>query len=80
MTFTDTQLEILYHAWLLAHDGGKGQVIEPWAYPDAHDLAEHGWLERREVDDGELAWFWTPQAEAALNVSELVEDAKDRVN
>jgi hypothetical protein len=30
-------------------------VIEGWAYPDAHDLAEHGWLERRFEPDGEMS-------------------------
>ena len=46
MDCTETQQEILVNAYLLAREG-NGQVIEDWAYPDAHELAEAGWLERR---------------------------------
>jgi hypothetical protein len=49
MDFTDTQQEILVNAWLLAREG-KGQVVEDWAEPDAQQLADAGWLERRTVD------------------------------
>jgi hypothetical protein len=55
MEFTETQREILFNAWLFARDG-NGQVIEDWAYPDAHELAEMGWLERRFEPDGEMSW------------------------
>jgi hypothetical protein len=34
-----------------------------------------GWLERRLIGD-ELSWWWTPQAEAALNVSGLLQPGK----
>jgi hypothetical protein len=47
-------------------------VVQDDCYPDAHHLAEGGWLERRFVEpDGELAWFWTQQAETALDLSAL---------
>ena len=35
-------------------------------------LADTGWLERRYVDaTGDWAWFWTPQAEVALDMNTL---------
>ena len=46
----------------------------PWAYPDAHELAEAGWLERRSEPDGPSSWWWTPQAEAALDMTGLRRD------
>jgi hypothetical protein len=71
MDFTGTQQEILADAWLLAREG-KGQVVEDWAEPDAEELCEAGWLEKRTVDaTGDTAWFWTRQAEAALDLNAL---------
>jgi hypothetical protein len=78
MNLTETHRELLVNAWLLAREG-KGQVIQDWAYPEAHDLCEAGWLERRWLPDGELAWFWTQQAETALDVHRLT-DVEDRKN
>jgi hypothetical protein len=72
MTFTDTEAEILVNAWLLAREG-KGQVVEDWALPDADRLEQAGWLEHRCVEQG-IAWFWTAQAEAALDVNALRRD------
>jgi hypothetical protein len=74
MDFTDTKQEILVNAWLLARDR-KGQVLEDWAQPDAERLCEAGWLERRTVEaNGDTAWFWTSQAEAALDMNALRRD------
>jgi hypothetical protein len=71
MEFTETEQDILFRAWLLARDG-KGQVLEPAPYPEAVRLADAGWLERRYVDaTGDWSWFWTPQAEAALDMNAL---------
>ena len=70
MEFTETQAEILVNAWALAAKG-RGQVLTPGAYPDAIELAEAGWLERRGEDDGPSTWWWTPQAEAALDLNAL---------
>jgi hypothetical protein len=67
---TDEQLTILYRGWLLAREG-KGQVFEPWAYPEAHALSEQGWLERRFEPDGELSWWWTKDAETAFDLAAL---------
>jgi hypothetical protein len=72
--FTDTQEEILFRAWLLARDG-RGQVLEDWAEPDAEELCEAGWLERRTVNDtDDIAYFWTREAEGALDIQALRRD------
>ena len=74
MDFTETEQEILVNAWLLAREG-KGQVLEDWAMPDAQQLADAGWLERRTVDaNGDTAWFWTQAAETALDMNALRRD------
>jgi hypothetical protein len=74
MEFTETEQEILVNAWVLAREG-KGQVLEDWAEPDAQELADAGWLEPRTVDaTGHRAWFWTRQAETALDMNALRRD------
>ena len=70
MNFTETQQEILYRAWLLARDG-HGQVVTDEAIPDAHDLAEAGWLARRIEENGDISWWWTAQADVALELGAL---------
>ena len=71
MEFTDTEQEILVNAWLLAREG-KGQVLEDWAEPDAQQLADAGWLERRTVDDERRhRVVLDPQAETALDMNAL---------
>ena len=70
MTFTETQQDILYRAWLFARDG-NGQVVTDDAIPDAHALAELGWLERRFEDNGDMSWWWTSKAETALELGAL---------
>ena len=43
-----------------------------WAEPDAQQLADAGWLELRTVDaTGDTCWFWTQQAETALDMNAL---------
>ena len=79
MDFTATQQDILYRAWLLARDG-NGQVVTDEAIPDAHELAEQGWLERRFEPDGAMSWWWTPAAEGALDVNALLQSAVGRQN
>ena len=78
MQFDAEQLEILFRARMLGV--GRGQVLEGWAYPAAHELAEAGWLERRFQPDGELSWWWTPQAETALNLTALTASVEGRQN
>lgn len=80
MEFTETEQEILTNAYFLAREG-KGVVLEPWAFPEACRLHDAGWLERRPVDDSDdWAWFWTPQAEHALDHNALMQSAEGREN
>jgi hypothetical protein len=79
MDFTDTEAEILVNAWLLARVG-KGQVLEDWALPDAERLSEAGWLEQRSEDDGPSTWWWTPEAQAALDLNALTASVEGREN
>jgi hypothetical protein len=59
---------------LLAREG-TGHVVENWAEPDAQRLGDAGWLERRTVDvTGDTCWFWTAEAEAALDMNGLRRD------
>jgi len=73
MDFNETQAEILVNAYLLNLEG-KGQVVEDWAIPDAHHLAEAGWLSRRVEKGGDISWHWTDKAETALSLSALVSE------
>jgi hypothetical protein len=59
---------------------GKGQVLAGWAFPEAHRLTEAGLLSRRFEDNGDISWFWTPQAEMALDINALHESVKRREN
>jgi hypothetical protein len=77
--FTETQQDILYRAWLLARDG-NGQVVTDEAIPDADALAEAGWLERRIEPGGDMSWWWSAEAEMALDVGELFSTAQASVN
>ena len=52
--FTATQLDLLTAAYATSLDG-CGVVITNDAYPDAHRLAEAGWLERR-FEDATARW------------------------
>jgi hypothetical protein len=59
---------------------GHGLIISDDAYPIADALAEVGWLRREPRTDGEMAWFWTAEAEVARASGALVADAADRQN
>jgi hypothetical protein len=78
MHLTTEHLELAAAAHFASLDG-KGIVITDDAYVVAHDLAEHGWLQRRFQPDGELSWHWTPQADTALGLSNLL-DVQGRDN
>jgi hypothetical protein len=79
MDLNDTQLDLLFTAYALSLEN-SGMVIKDECYPDAHRLAEAGWLERRFTDDGELSWWWTSEADTAIAFSTLVVDARERSN
>ena len=80
MDFTETQAEILVNAWLLAREG-KGQVLEDWAEP-GRERAGRGRLARTPHSrrDRRTCWFWTPEAETALDMNALNQSAEGRQN
>ena len=54
---------------------------DPGLYVEAHELAERGWLERRFVGtDREMAWFWSRNAEMALDLNVLTANRSSAVN
>ena len=79
MEFTETQQEILTNAWALAQIG-NGQVVEEWAVADAERLVEAGWLERQPLDNGDTAYWWTQEAETALDMNALTDSVEGRHN
>ena len=79
MDFTERQLDLLYSAWVLSHDD-KGLVPADSATPDAEELADHNWLERRPLENGDVSYFWTHWAETALGLVGLTTNAHERTN
>ena len=71
-------LEIMFRARLLGTQ--RGQVLEGWAYPQAHALAESGWLRREFQADGELGWFLTAEGDLALDTAALIQSVEGREN
>jgi hypothetical protein len=50
-------------------------VVEDWAMADAERLRDAGWLEARTVTDTDhVAFFWTREAETALEMNALRRD------
>jgi hypothetical protein len=47
-------------------------VLEDWAIPAAHELAEAGWLDRR-IEGGEVTWWWSDRADLALSLDALTD-------
>jgi hypothetical protein len=68
VTFDSEELELLYRARLLGTK--RGQVLEPWAYPEACRLADKGWLRREFLPNNDVAWFLTPKAAHALDLAQ----------
>jgi hypothetical protein len=72
MQLTDTQCELAALAWTLAR-ANCGMVLEHLAYPDAHELAEHGWLERRFEPNGDMSWWWTDAGDEAFELAAMLD-------
>ena len=82
MELTETQYELLFEAWTISRaESPLGMVLRPDAYPDAHELAEQGWLERKFVDPaGAMSWHWTTQADQAFAFGTLMNSTDGREN
>jgi hypothetical protein len=66
---TDGQAEVAALAWevrLSEEDRERWFAVEPWALPDAHALAEKGWLHRRIGEQPE--WRLTDAGIGALRI------------
>jgi hypothetical protein len=65
---TELETEIVGMGWelrLLEEDKPLWWAVEPWAVPEAHRLAEKGWLDRR--SSGELPeWRLSDRGVGAL--------------
>jgi hypothetical protein len=78
--FTPTELRVLFDAWAAAQDD-LAFAIEDVYLPEAHRLAEQGWLERRFNDhNGDSVFMWSEQADGALQLSHAMTTAKESVN
>jgi hypothetical protein len=77
MELNQRKLEILHNAFMLSHSG-RGQVVQPEALRDAHELCEQGWLERR-IHDDQVTWWWSAKAETALALDAMT-DTSNRQN
>lgn len=67
MTYDTEELELLFRAKMLGTE--RGQVLEPWAYPEAHRLCEAGWLRREFLPNDDVAWYLTPEGAHALDLT-----------
>jgi hypothetical protein len=76
--FTESELRVLFEAWAAAQDD-LAFAIEDVYLPEAHRLAEAGWLERR-LNDQDVVFMWSEQAEGALQLSHVMTTAKESVN
>jgi hypothetical protein len=69
---TQVQAEIAALGWeVRLHEDDKELwfAVEPWALPDAHKLAEQGWLDRRIGEQPE--WRLTDRGLFSLRVDAL---------
>jgi hypothetical protein len=73
---TEDQMALLFECWCI-HSRGMGLVVQPEELPDAHALAEMGWLERR-VDHNLMSFWWTPMGEQALATGALISAEQDQ--
>jgi hypothetical protein len=81
MELTSDHLRVAFNAWAAAQDGGGVVIEDPDFYPAAVELSEAGWLKRRFVTEpGEMSWWWTATAKAALKFNALLESADGREN
>jgi hypothetical protein len=69
--FTPDELRLLFlarEAWQEGHDIRPADEL----WPEAHHLAERGWLQRRfnQAND-EMVFRWTEQAELAIDLASL---------
>jgi hypothetical protein len=79
MNLTPTHLEALYAAKVCALEGNAFVPHDDDAIFCEH-LARHGWLIAEPQDNGDTAYAWSAQAETALGLRALMDDAQGRTN
>jgi hypothetical protein len=79
MDFTDTQLEALYAAKVCAAEE-KAFVPHDEFIEECDELVEAGWLTPEPQDNGDTAYAWSPRAEAALDLNNLMTPDPSRTN
>ena len=80
--FTEGEYKMLLLPWAVHEKGGDSCFRPEDEYVgDCIELAERGLLEQRVNDEsGDLVFRWTPQAELALDISDLTETAQASAN
>jgi hypothetical protein len=78
MEFTEVQKEALFQAKRLYPD--KGFVPVEDAVPECEELVDANWLRTEKKENGDVAYFLTQRAEAALEINGWLESTKGREN
>jgi hypothetical protein len=76
---TENELDALFTAHALAARE-CGFVPKPELLPECERLREQGWLERRMLDNGDASYWWTREAEMALDLNAVVASSRGREN
>jgi len=76
---TADELDALFTAYALAAKD-CGFVPKPEMLPECERLREQGWLERRMLDNGHASYWWTREAELALDLNALNQSVEGRQN
>lgn len=69
MEFTEVQKEALFEAKLRYPKEGFVPVDE--AFSECEELVDANWLRTEKKENGDTAFFWTQQAETALDLHNL---------
>jgi hypothetical protein len=70
--FTEDELRLLFLARAAQQEGHDLRPSDD-LWPEAHRMAERGWLQRRfNQQNGEIVFRWTQEAEAALDLGHLM--------
>jgi hypothetical protein len=78
MEFTEIQKEALFQAKRL-YPKGKGFVPVEEAVSDCEELVDASWLRTETEENGDVSYYWTQQAETALDLNNLT-DLEGREN
>ncbi len=63
---TGEELEVMFVAWTLAARGQSVSYRRTNTWPAAESMEAKGWLSAHTLDNGDAAYEFTPEGEAAL--------------